>query len=101
MTGTDLQERVDSLEQRVATLERRLENSGPAATGDALDRYDATVLDTLQEGETYGLEFLRAAYMEAGIRQKATLKERIRHLTTTYFEQTGTQQWRFTGGEGE
>lgn len=104
MTEDDpLRDVVDDLRQRVEILESRIDEleASAARPDGTLDRYDATVLDGLDEGETYTLTDFQSAYRQAGIRQQSTLKARIKHLTAEFCDRVGTQRWRFVGRENE
>lgn len=90
-----LRARLDALEQRVADLEDG--DDGPDASND-MDRYDATFIDDMTIGETYGLSELRAAWNRAGIRDSSTFKSRMQHMERAgYLERVGNQRWRWTG----
>ena len=86
----------EQLQNRVEELEKKLNTPTRSDTG--LDRYEARVVEQLDEGEVVGITRFKSLLNAAGVHQPGKVKRRMKTLTNRdCFEETGAQAWRFVG----
>lgn len=94
-----LHRKIEALEERVETLESGGEGSSSSSRWG--DRRDQAVIATLEIGETYSSPELRDRYRaETDIRNKKTLKQRVREIKRSgLLEPVGYGEYRFMGDD--
>lgn len=101
---TDLRERVDEQDERIADLEAQIErdSSGSPSSSRSSGR-DQAVIDQLDAGEVVTVSRLKDLYRtHTDIRTDRTLKNRVPSLLKRPdFEEVAFKKWRYTGGGSE
>lgn len=96
---------IEQLEDRIEQLEEN-QNAGNGDNNSTRGGYgfgddrDASVLDTMERGETYPVKAIKARYIgETDIRNEETLRNRVTTLCDSQlFEPAGHGKKRFVGG---